>query len=75
MWDYQKKIIISDVDGTITKSDVRGHIMPRIGVDWAQKGVVELFNKVHENGYALVYLTARSLSQISSTRSYLEKLK
>ena len=36
--------------------------MPRIGFDWAQKGVVELFNKVHENGYALVYLTARSLS-------------
>ena len=75
LWDYQKKIVISDVDGTITKSDVRGHIMPRIGVDWAQKGVVELYNKVHSNGYGVLYLTARALGQASTTRSYLEKLK
>ena len=75
LWDYQKKIVISDVDGTITKSDVRGHIMPRIGFDWAQKGVVELYNKVNDNGYAVIYLTARALGQASATRSYLEKLK
>ena len=36
--------------------------MPRIGFDWAQKGVVELFNKVNLNGYAIVYLTARAMS-------------
>ena len=56
-----KKIVISDVDGTITKSDVRGHIMPRMGIDWAQKGVVELYDKIHINGYGVLYLTARAL--------------
>jgi phosphatidate phosphatase LPIN len=31
MWDYTKKIVISDVDGTITKSDMLGHVLPRLG--------------------------------------------
>jgi hypothetical protein len=26
LWDYNKRIIISDVDGTITKSDMLGHV-------------------------------------------------
>ena len=35
LWDYRTRIIISDVDGTITKSDVLGHVMPRFGNDWS----------------------------------------
>ena len=30
------KLVISDVDGTITKSDVLGHLMPRVGYDCAR---------------------------------------
>ena len=36
LWECYEKIIISDVDGTVTKSDFFGHILPRIGfTDWA----------------------------------------
>jgi len=35
LYDFRKKFVISDIDGTITKSDMLGHIMPRIGQDWS----------------------------------------
>jgi phosphatidate phosphatase LPIN len=43
LWDYNAKIIISDVDGTVTKSDIMGHVMPRLGADWSHPGIVDLF--------------------------------
>lgn len=33
LWDSNSKIVISDVDGTITKSDVLGQILPIVGKD------------------------------------------
>ncbi|CAF2155838.1 unnamed protein product [Brassica napus] len=30
-WRWDTKIVISDVDGTITKSDVLGQFMPLVG--------------------------------------------
>ena len=38
LWHHSDKVVISDIDGTITKSDVLGHILPVIGRDWAQSG-------------------------------------
>ena len=46
LWNYSDKIVISDIDGTITKSDVLGHVLPIIGRDWAQSGVASLFTKI-----------------------------
>ena len=43
LWDYRTKIVISDVDGTITRSDVMGHVMPRFGNDWSHSGICDLF--------------------------------
>ena len=43
LWDYRTKVIISDVDGTITRSDVMGHVMPRFGNDWSHAGICNLF--------------------------------
>ena len=31
LWRHTDKLVISDIDGTITKSDVLGHILPVIG--------------------------------------------
>ncbi|KAL3909975.1 MAG: hypothetical protein SGPRY_009228 [Prymnesium sp.] len=45
------KLVISDVDGTITKSDVLGHLMPRVGYDWSHKGVTSLYEAITANGY------------------------
>ena len=61
LWDYRTKIVISDVDGTITRSDVMGHVMPRFGHDWSHHGICNLFEKISNNGYQVLYLTARAI--------------
>ena len=71
LWDYRTQIVISDVDGTITKSDVMGHVMPRFGNDWAHPGIVNLFQKIHGNGYQVLYLTARGIGMSHSSRKYI----
>jgi len=75
LWNYTDKIVISDIDGTITKSDVLGHVLPIIGRDWAQSGVASLFTKIVNNGYHIVYLSARAIGQASITKEYLSSIK
>ncbi|XP_010116671.1 PREDICTED: phosphatidate phosphatase LPIN3-like, partial [Chlamydotis macqueenii] len=47
VWNWDDKVVISDIDGTITKSDALGHILPHLGKDWTHLGVVKLFHKIH----------------------------
>ncbi|KAM6053550.1 phosphatidate phosphatase LPIN3 isoform 2-T2 [Chlamydotis macqueenii] len=47
LWNWDDKVVISDIDGTITKSDALGHILPHLGKDWTHLGVVKLFHKIH----------------------------
>merc|ERR1711963_894086 len=75
LWSHDDKIVISDIDGTITKSDVLGHVLPIIGRDWAQSGVASLFTKIVNNGYHIVYLSARAIGQASITKDYLASIK
>ncbi|XP_076753457.1 phosphatidate phosphatase LPIN isoform X1 [Xylocopa sonorina] len=74
-WKWDDKIVISDIDGTITKSDVLGHILPIVGKDWAQSGVAQLFTKIKNNGYKLLYLSARAIGQAKVTREYLKSIR
>ena len=74
-WNYKVKIVISDVDGTITKSDVLGHILPRFGKDWSHDGVAELYTNIKKNDYEFLYLTSRAIGMADSTRSYLSSLE
>eukprot|EP00347_Sterkiella_histriomuscorum_P011534 403372088 len=71
LWNYDTKIIISDVDGTITRSDLMGHILPRMGRDWSHQGIARLFNQIKDNGYEILYLTARNIGLAETTRDYL----
>ncbi|KAL9247603.1 hypothetical protein vseg_021020 [Gypsophila vaccaria] len=75
LWEWNTRIVISDVDGTITKSDVLGQFMPLMGMDWSQTGVTHLFSAIKENGYQLLFLSARSISQAYHTRQFLFNLK
>ncbi len=70
-WKYDEPIVISDIDGTITKSDALGHVLTMLGRDWTHAGVAKLFSDIEMNGYKIMYLTARSIGQADSTRSYL----
>ncbi|XP_030510595.2 phosphatidate phosphatase PAH2 isoform X1 [Cannabis sativa] len=74
-WKWNTRIVISDVDGTITRSDVLGQFMPMVGVDWSQTGVAHLFSAIKENGYQLLFLSARAISQAYLTRQFLVNLK
>lgn len=73
-WKWNDPIVISDIDGTITKSDALGHVLTMIGKDWTHSGVATLFTEIKRNGYNIMYLTARSAGQAESTRSYLRSI-
>ncbi|KAK9078048.1 hypothetical protein SSX86_002105 [Deinandra increscens subsp. villosa] len=75
LWRWDTHIVISDVDGTITKSDVLGQFMPMVGKDWSHIGVTNLFSAIKENGYQILFLSARSISQADVTRQFLINLK
>ncbi|KAH7430479.1 hypothetical protein KP509_08G000300 [Ceratopteris richardii] len=75
LWKWDTRIVISDVDGTITKSDVLGQFMPLVGRDWSQSGVTRLFSAIKENGYEVLFLSARAISQAYLTRQFLINLK
>ena len=74
LWHYTSKVIITDVDGTITKSDILGQVLPFFGRDWSHPGVTALFRNLYNNGYKIVYLTARAIGQSAMTKSYLNNL-
>lgn len=71
LWDVTDKIIVTDIDGTITKSDILGHIYNFVGKDWTHNGVAELFSQIVKNNYKIIYLTARALGQSNITRNYI----
>lgn len=72
LWDSDYKICISDIDGTITKSDALGHVFTMIGRDWTHAGVAKLYTDIARNGYKLMYLTSRAIGQADTTREYLK---
>ncbi|KAK5678525.1 lipin Ned1 [Elasticomyces elasticus] len=71
-WHHSVPIVISDIDGTITKSDVLGHVLNSIGRDWTHQGVAKLYTEIASNGYNFLYLTSRSVGQADMTRAYLK---
>ncbi|XP_028297160.1 phosphatidate phosphatase LPIN2-like [Gouania willdenowi] len=72
LWKWDDKVIISDIDGTITKSDVFGQILPQLGKDWTHQGVAKLYDSVAKNGYKFLYCSARAIGMADLTRSYLD---
>lgn len=70
-WQHDVPIVISDIDGTITKSDALGHVLNMIGRDWTHQGVAKLYTDIVSNGYNIFYLTSRSVGQADTTRAYL----
>ncbi|KIJ69762.1 hypothetical protein HYDPIDRAFT_164049 [Hydnomerulius pinastri MD-312] len=75
VWDSTDQVVVSDIDGTITKSDGLGHIFTMIGRDWTHLGVAKLYTDISRNGYKMMYLTSRAIGQADSTRDYLKGIK
>uniref|UniRef100_A0A914RIT5 LNS2/PITP domain-containing protein n=1 Tax=Parascaris equorum TaxID=6256 RepID=A0A914RIT5_PAREQ len=74
LYRWSEQIVISDIDGTITKSDVLGHVIPAIGGQWAHAGVAELYTRIAQNGYKMVYLSSRAIGQSYYTKKYLQSI-
>ncbi|XP_041836441.1 zgc:123305 isoform X2 [Melanotaenia boesemani] len=72
LWNWNDRVIISDIDGTITKSDALGHILPQFGKDWTHKGIAKLYHKIHQNGYKFLYCSARAIGMAAITKNYLQ---
>lgn len=74
LYKWYEQLVISDIDGTITKSDVLGHVIPAIGGTWAHTGVAELYTRIKNNGYKMVYLSSRAIGQSHTTKQYLKSV-
>uniref|UniRef100_A0A8C7ZJ29 phosphatidate phosphatase n=1 Tax=Oryzias sinensis TaxID=183150 RepID=A0A8C7ZJ29_9TELE len=72
LWKWDDRVVISDIDGTITKSDALGHILPQFGKDWTHKGIAKLYHKIHQNGYKFLYCSARAIGMAAITKDYLQ---
>ncbi|XP_063071200.1 zgc:123305 isoform X2 [Engraulis encrasicolus] len=72
LWNWDDRVIISDIDGTITKSDALGHILPQLGKDWTHHGIAKLYHKIHKNGYKFLYCSARAIGMSAITKGYLQ---
>ena len=70
-YDQTSRFVLTDIDGTITESDIKGHVFPVFGFSAHHDHVVEMFHKIGDNGYNVVYLTARSIASDIDTREYL----
>ncbi|KAL7908753.1 LNS2 domain-containing protein [Trichoderma velutinum] len=74
LWKHDTPVVISDIDGTITKSDALGHVLNMIGRDWTHSGIAKLYSDIALNGYNIMYLTSRSVGQADTTRAYLNNI-
>lgn len=71
LWKHDTPVVISDIDGTVTKSDALGHVLNIIGRDWTHPGIAKLYSDIALNGYNIMYLTSRGVGQADTTRAYL----
>ncbi|TMW55130.1 hypothetical protein Poli38472_013892 [Pythium oligandrum] len=77
LWGPNESVVVADLDGTLTISDVEGHIRTlRLGqYDFLHHGACDFFNKLHELDMRIIYLTARPLDWASASRTHLENAK
>ena len=48
LWKSTDKIVVSDIDGTVTKSDVVGHISNVLYIDYTHKGIHNLYHQIEK---------------------------
>lgn len=75
LWDAHDTVIVSDIDGTISASDVRGYIntVHLQRYEHTHSGVCRLYSHLAEaHGGRFLYLTSRPLSLLPATRAYIK---
>jgi phosphatidate phosphatase PAH1 len=76
VWDSDQKLVLCDVDGTITKTDKIGILKTYMGdYTYTQPGIASLLTAITDNGYKLIYLTARGITHGESTRKFIQHIE
>jgi phosphatidate phosphatase PAH1 len=71
VWPADVAIVLCDIDGTITRSDILGYGAHKLGFDAAHSGVSEAFQAIERQGYRTVYVSARPITKAAKTREML----
>ena len=76
LWETYSRLVIVDIDGTLTRSSVRGYVETVfLGTyKYIHAGVVSLILFLHKMGLKFVYLTARPWDHMEETRSLLKNI-
>ena len=62
LYDINDRIIVSDMDGTMTKTDVRGLYHNCKGNHYLHDGYETFMRELINSGYQAIWITMRSLS-------------
>lgn len=52
-----------------------GYILPAFGLNWHYHDLLSIYCKIESRGYKIIYLTARSFSEMKGTRTYIESVQ
>lgn len=78
LWSYTDRIMVVDIDGTITRSDVRGYIetVYMQTYRYCHRGVVAFFHGLAvELNLKILFLTSRPIAHLQETRNLLNSLR
>lgn len=74
LWPADVALVVCDIDGTITRSDVVGYGAHKLGFDATHSGVCEAFQTIERQGYRTIYLSARPITKAAKTRDMLAQV-
>lgn len=76
LWEFESRVVVVDIDGTLTKSNIRGYVETVfLGTyDYIHVGVVLFLLFLDKLGLQILYLTARPRSHIDETRNLLRNM-
>lgn len=73
LYNSVDKLVVSDVDGTLTKSDVQGMYNNYHGRDYLHDNYASCMQAIHGQGYQVVWMTMRSLPMYNMSKEYIRK--
>lgn len=77
LWNYNDSIVVSDIDGTITKSNARGILGTIITQQYGKVchlGICHILSRLSSSSQ-VVYVTSRPIALANQTRQFLSSLK
>mmetsp|Transcript_13470 Transcript_13470/g.32941 ORF Transcript_13470/g.32941 Transcript_13470/m.32941 type:complete len:428 (+) Transcript_13470:355-1638(+) len=74
LWKPHDKVVVVDIDGTVTKTDVAGYGAAKLGYEYIHMGVCELVTAIARQGYRILFLTSRAITLAQSTREFLRSI-